>query len=260
MAKRIGLLGYPIGHSRSPRLFREYFADRPDILDEYTYELVETPDFGKAFSFFRQRLAACNVTSPFKDQAYSAADGHSYMAERAEAANLLVKEGGKIMAYNTDSKAVGRILRKKAGLSDGVLVIGCGGAGKAAAVAALECGMRVSLANRTLGKAEAFAEHLLRSDPHNAGSVCSVMPLESIPDALPSVGTVILALPSGVYSGLTFIADCLKFSGKTAIEAAYKDPMLSDVPGIDIVSGLEWLELQAEETYRIVIGDFCVAR
>lgn len=256
MAERIGLIGYPISHSQSPALFREFFASRPDILERYSYELVETSDFGEALAFFRQHLIACNVTSPFKDMAFGAADDRSYRAMRAEAANLLFRHSApgeeRTVADNTDFSAVVQIISSLSSNGENVLVVGCGGAAKAAAAAALECGMEVSMTNRTVAKAETFAENLLRYDPHHAGSLKDIVPPSEI--QLESYGTVIVALPDGKAYGMYPFMDLLPYSGKTVIEASYSNPQLAGIPGITYIPGVEWLRLQAMETYRIVIG------
>ena len=66
---RIGLIGYPIGHSQSPALFREYFADRPDILQHWSYDLIERDSFPDAYAAFLRDYVAVNVTTPFKEEA-----------------------------------------------------------------------------------------------------------------------------------------------------------------------------------------------
>ena len=159
--RRLGLIGCPIGHSLSPALFREHFASRPDILEHWSYDLIERSTFDEAWKAFLQDYEAVNVTAPFKENAFRAADSHDYSSLRCRASNLLVKTQNEgVKAYNTDFEAVVKILRQelqrtatantaaeaveKAGRHK-VLVIGCGGAGKAATAAALEAGMQVSL-------------------------------------------------------------------------------------------------------------------
>ena len=97
---RLGLIGYPIGHSLSPTLFREYFASRPDILEQW--------------EAFMQDYTAVNVTAPFKENAFRTADSHDYSALRCQASNLLVKTPSEgVKAYNTDFEAVLDILRQE---------------------------------------------------------------------------------------------------------------------------------------------------
>ena len=88
---RIGLIGNPIGHSQSPALFREYFADRPDILHHWSYDLIERDSFPDAYAAFLMDYVAVNVTTPFKEEAFRAADTWDYSALRCQASNLMVK-------------------------------------------------------------------------------------------------------------------------------------------------------------------------
>ena len=131
---RIGLIGHPIGHSQSPALFREYFADRPDILSRWNYDLIERESFPDAYSAFLRDYVAVNVTTPFKEEAFRAADVRDRSAGFCQASNLLVKshftvcdsvsgadsqslvglngERECIVAYNTDYEAVIRTMRR----------------------------------------------------------------------------------------------------------------------------------------------------
>lgn len=306
--RRLGLIGCPIGHSLSPALFREHFASRPDILEHWSYDLIERSTFDEAWKAFLQNYAAVNVTAPFKENAFRAADSHDYSALRCRASNLLVKTQNEgIKAYNTDFEAVMEILRQelqrtttantaeealeKVGRNK-VLVIGCGGAGKAATAAALEAGMQVTLCNRTASRAQEFADYLRRYDPHKCGTVSKILNLNgyasistfeaaniqwTIPQALKiaiyeadtitltadtwqianikEADIIIYTLPcrSDIFTHLLSSAPDI-FSDKIILEANYKDPVLTSIPCRRYISGLTWLRLQALATYRIVIG------
>ena len=304
--RRLGLIGCPIGHSLSPALFREHFASRPDILEHWRYDLIERSTFDEAWKAFLQNYAAVNVTAPFKENAFRAADSHDYSALRCRASNLLVKTQNEgVKAYNTDFEAVMEILRQelqrtttantaeealeKVGRNK-VLVIGCGGAGKAATAAALEAGMQVSLCNRTASRAQEFADYLRRYDPHKCGTVSKILNLNgyaSIFEAANIQWTIPQALKIAIYEAdtITLTADTWQianikeadiiiytlpcrsdifthllssapdiFSDKIILEANYKDPVLASIPCRRYISGLTWLRLQALATYRIVIG------
>ena len=278
--RRLGLIGCPIGHSLSPALFREHFASRPDILEHWSYDLIERSTFDEAWNTFLQGYEAVNVTAPFKENAFRAADSHDYSALRSRAANLLVKTQNEgVKAYNTDFEAVVEILRQelqrtatantaaetveKAGRHK-VLVIGCGGAGKAATAAALEAGMQVSLCNRTASRAQEFADYLHRYDPHGHGSVTCITEtdLRSTLSAdtwltahIKEADIIIYTLP-GPSDILTHLLSSTPdiFSDRTLLEANYKSPVLTSVPCLRYISGLTWLRLQALATYRIAIG------
>ena len=122
---RIGLIGHPIG--------QEYFADRPDILSRWNYDLIERESFPDAYAAFLRDYVAVNVTTPFKEEAFRAADVRDRSAGLCRASNLLMKsrftacdsvsgadsqslvglngERECIVAYNTDYEAVMEILR-----------------------------------------------------------------------------------------------------------------------------------------------------
>lgn len=292
--RRLGLIGCPIGHSLSPTLFREYFASRPDILEQWEYDLIERSTFDEARAAFLQDYTAVNVTAPFKENAFRTADSHDYSALRCQASNLLVKTPSEgVKAYNTDFEAVLDILRQEhtafqtgaTGKTEKdneirkmkVLVIGAGGAGKAAAAAAVEAGMQTSIWNRTSGRAIEFADHLHQYDPHGLGSVTRIIGTSSVPfetscqaellTAVRQSDIIVYTLPGPSTSDHTFHrtkAECSFLtlldtepdilSGKTVIEANYKDPVLADTPCRRYISGLTWLRLQAIATYRIVLG------
>ncbi len=229
---RFGLIGYPIGHSLSPAMFRACF---PDL----EYGLIETPDFDEAMDIFRRKYDAVNVTAPFKSDAYSAADIRDEASTILEAANVLVRKEGTIFASNTDHTAVRFLLEKNlpAGGGHSVLVIGCGGAGRAAAFASAQLGLKTAVANRTFGKAEEFCRR--------AGGMLPVTMEEAIA-GIRQYNAVIYTLPVGIPE-THLIAE----SGALIIEANYRNPQLG---GNRYVSGRQWLVAQAVRGFKEMTG------
>lgn len=230
--KRFGLIGKPISHSLSPALFRAAYGGR------YDYDLIETPDFESAWKEFLEHYDGINVTAPYKEQALEKADILSEECEAIGATNLLIKTPEGIKAYNTDYSAVALMLLEllsKRPLST-ALVIGCGGAGKAATVAALEMGLKTSIANRNTGKASEFASGL--GEMFGAKKAPKVYPLTELPDA----DIVLYTLPLKI-EGLE------KFSETPTIEANYKDPVLNGE------SGRQWLLSQAVNGYSLFTAE-----
>ena len=247
---RIGLIGHPVSHSQSPGLFYRYFADRPDILARYSYELVEKTTFEEAYAAFLQDFIAVNVTAPFKTDAFRVADIRDRSALLCQASNLLVKTPDGVKAYNTDFEAVHEILRN--GLPEPAgktaLIIGCGGAGKAAAGAAAAAGMQVIICNRTADKAAAFAEHL-----SDIGTVTAAS-LDSLKDSGERADAVISTLPGPVDIVLKTLSENPGlFAGKIILEASYQNPFLQNIPCRKYIPGQTWLRLQAIATYRLVL-------
>ena len=90
---RYGLIGHPIGHSLSPRLFRAAYNGK------YPYDLIDFHDFKEAWIRFLEGYRAINVTAPFKTDAFAAADWKSPECERCGATNLCLNTPDGIKAY-----------------------------------------------------------------------------------------------------------------------------------------------------------------
>lgn len=134
---KFGLIGYPIAHSLSPKLFNAAFHGK------YAYELIETPDFELAWETFLKDYRAINVTSPFKGTAYERVDWKSPECERVGATNLCLNTEDGVKAWNSDYMGVRALLEP---LDRGTAaVIGFGGAGKAALAAAEDLGFHTVL-------------------------------------------------------------------------------------------------------------------
>lgn len=156
---RFALVGHPVAHSRSPALHSRWMAERGkgglyvalDVLSES--ELVSSLPKLAGLGF-----RGLNVTHPWKETSLALATVASSAAERCGCANTLTLEGGEVAADNTDLAAILRRLEelRRAGTWDGtdLLVVGSGGAARAALAAAQEIGARASLLARNLEKAK----------------------------------------------------------------------------------------------------------
>ena len=135
---KYGLIGYPISHSKSPELFRAAYPDT-----DMSYDLIEESDFSRAYRRFLQEYEAVNVTAPFKGDAFRKVDVADTISRELFAVNILKKKDGKVYGYNSDFWALKQLLEPYADRKQRpqVLVIGCGGAAKAAALAALKLKM-----------------------------------------------------------------------------------------------------------------------
>ena len=99
-----------------------------------------------------------NVTIPHKLAAHALADQLGEAARAIGAANTLVFEDGRILAENTDAGGLLDALGEP--VPSTALVLGAGGAGRAAVWALREAGARVAVWNRTAERAEALASEL----------------------------------------------------------------------------------------------------
>jgi shikimate dehydrogenase len=154
-----GVLGYPVGHSRSPAMMNAAFGELG--LDWRYVRLPVEPDLfaGIAAALPRSGYRGANVTIPHKEAALALADDADDAARAIGAANTLTFEDGSIHAANTDAPGLLAALpRDPRGMR--ALVLGAGGAGRAAAWALREAGAEVSVWNRTPERARALAEEL----------------------------------------------------------------------------------------------------
>ena len=159
--RRLGVLGWPVGHSRSPAMHRAAFAALG--LTDLSYQLLPVPP--EVFDETVRALPAsgfvgANVTIPHKEAALALATEATPRARAIGAANTLSFADGAIRAENTDApglvNAIGRDLRGAT-----ALVLGAGGSGRAAAYALREAGAaRVAVWNRTAERAERLARDL----------------------------------------------------------------------------------------------------
>lgn len=174
-----GVVGRPVGHSRSPRLHRHWLAQH-GIKGDYVALEVAEEDFSEVLRVLpRAGFRGVNVTIPHKRAALDIADGTSERARRIGAANLLVFEEGRILADNTDGEGFVASLRQGAPgwnpAAGPATILGAGGAARAVVVALLDEGVpEVILANRTRETAEAlrddFGERLRVVDWREAGN------------------------------------------------------------------------------------------
>ena len=181
MRGRLGIIGYPLGHSMSPVMFRagmkEYGLDvtydawevAPEKLEDFLEE-VRSSDGG---------ILGFNATVPHKEAVMAAMDEVSEEAQRAGAVNTVVNDEGRLVGYNTDGTGFVRALREEAGFEFGgsrALIIGAGGAARGVVMAMSSEGVGdFTIANRTRERGDGLADNLRR---HFGGGV-RVVSLES---------------------------------------------------------------------------------
>ena len=172
------VLGNPIAHSKSP-LIHARFAEMTG--QPLSYERLLTPLDGFAATLaqlMQSGARGCNVTVPFKFEAFQAATTQGTQTDRAQlaqAANTLVlnhPDSGGIHADNTDGVGLVHDIQNHAGVAlagRDVLLIGAGGAAAGALAPLLAAGpRRLVLANRTQAKAEALvARHQAHPSLHS---------------------------------------------------------------------------------------------
>ena len=246
--KKFGLIGHPIEHSISPALFKAGYDGK------YPYDLIQTADFEEAYARFLEGYDGINVTAPFKELAIKKADILSEECQKIGATNLLIKTPEGIKAHNSDYLGLRLWIDKISRLASlarndskkTILVVGMGGAGKAAAEAARSLECEVILMNRTQYTDD-------------------IRPLSEFREAFKVADIIIYNLPVRLTElDLLGPEDFIEGKKKHILEANYRNPSfdkevierLTDIhPLLEYTSGKTWLLLQALTGYEIFTGE-----
>lgn len=220
---KFALIGHPVAGSLSPVLFGAAYGSR------HSYELFDSPSFAECWQKFLGSYSGINVTAPYKQDAYARCLELSAHAAATGAVNLVLKDG--LRGYNTDVDGVLYALRGICG--ETALVVGTGGAARAAIAAAVQMGFRVSVTGRSPEKVAQLGERF------------------NLNHAVPaSPDVVIYTLP-----GNAPVPTVLDLSKSVVLEANYRDPQLSGVPCMLYIPGTKWLLGQAVAGYGLFTGE-----
>ncbi|AFS35608.1 shikimate dehydrogenase [Alteromonas macleodii] len=183
--KKFAVFGNPIAQSLSPTI-HQMFAEQ--VGEKISYEKILAPVDGfvdAANAFLAQEGAVgCNVTMPFKLDAFNLAKVDDQAAKDAQAVNTLMNgDSGEVWGYNTDGVGLVNDLLNSGVEIKGkrVLLIGAGGAARGVISPLLKAGAAsLTITNRTKAKAEEVA-----SAASNAK--VQVAALEDIADVAPHI-------------------------------------------------------------------------
>jgi len=239
--KRFGLCGHPITHSLSPLLFASAYPS-----NHFSYDLIHSSDPEEAIRLFLEGgYSAMNVTAPFKTSILPFVYQQTPQCEVIGACNLILRDDDILTAHNTDFLGVARsLIAAQVPIKNAAcLLLGAGGAAKAAAYALLKEGATLLWANRT------FA-HIPQS--FNGFSVTSI-PLDEIKLHLNDCHIVVntLSQPLPLLQTLKFHAS------QTIFDASYAAPPLASLAhqaGARYIDGKQWLLHQAIPSFAIMTG------
>lgn len=160
-----GIAGNPVAHSLSPVIHNAWLEAAGIDALYAAFAPRDAEGFAALVAASRAGLVAgLNVTAPFKEQAFALADETTPAARAVGSANILVFRDGRVLGDSADGEGVLYALAEQApGLSlDGahVVLLGAGGAARAAAGVLAAGGARVSILNRTAERARALAADL----------------------------------------------------------------------------------------------------
>ena len=265
MTKRVGIIGYPLGHTLSP-VFQQAALNHLGI--DATFEVWATPpeELAERIESFREPdCLGCCVTLPHKQAVVAMLDTLDETATGIGAVNWIVNEDGKLSGHNTDAPGFLRSLREEAGFDPAgcnAVLFGAGGAARAVAYALRSAGCsKLTIANRTVERAEALAADMTdgRFRPLASGLAKDEL-ADSVPYAELLVNATSMGMAGGPSPDATPVAADLISSRTLACDVVYAPPVTpflreAEAAGGRTAGGLSML------VYQGVIGfELCTGR
>lgn len=235
------IFGKPVLHSRSPQIYHSAFT----ALNEKGFYTRVLPHSADDITELIRNLPiqGANVTAPYKEEVISNLDELSKEAETIGAVNTILNHNGHLTGYNTDHLGVAGALKDAGFQIHGkkCLVLGAGGAAKAAVYALMKDGARVSICNRTLSRAESIAKEF----------GCEIRAWNKFQDK-EQFDLVVSTLPGDV---LPPFFDRISFG--LLLDANYKSSEISErskIKGVQVIGGERWLLHQAMGALKLFTG------
>ena len=222
VAQYFAVIGNPIAHSKSPEIHAQ-FAAQLGIALRYERVLAPVDGFADTLDALRaQGLRGCNVTVPFKLDAFAYAHERSADVRWAGASNTLSFADGTIKADNTDGVGLVRDITHNLGVrlhGKSVLLLGAGGAARGVLRPILnEQPARVVVKNRSLDKAQAWLAEIEQNvDFHEVVGACELRVAAWADEVTSEYDVIINATASGLSdaftppSGVAFAANALAY-------------------------------------------------
>lgn len=231
------VFGQPVLHSKSPQMFCP-------LLDASDHYIRVRPASAEDLIHIVQDLniKGASVTAPFKEGILHFVDHVSEEASSIGAVNCIRNQGGKTFGHNTDHEGVTRALEEAGVQLQGanILVLGAGGAAKAAVFGLTRAQANVFISNRTYEKAKALTEKY----------GATLVPWERTAKTPWFDAVVSTLLPEAIPPFAGYMAyGCL-------LDAVYKPSLMSEHTrscGIKIIPGERWLIWQGIAAARFYI-------
>lgn len=240
--RKFGLIGYPLTHSFSKKYFTEKF--QREGINDAVYELYPIREIYELRDILKSNpdLQGLNVTIPYKQLVLRHLHSSVNIPSGVRACNCIRIENGKTFGYNTD--VVGFEKSFKPGLKPfhkKALILGNGGATAAVAYVLEQLNIEYKIVSRKIHDMSSFTYNQLDKSIMQAHTVIiNTTPLGMYPD--------IDSAPPIPYQFLG--------SGHYLFDLVYNPAITTflkkgEEQGSTIKNGLQMLELQAEESWRI---------
>jgi len=208
-------------------------------------------------------LRGVNLTVPHKEAACSLVDELDSQAARIGAINTIVNREGRLTGYNTDGIGLLKALKQELGVDVAgrrVLLLGAGGACRAALVALADAGAAwIGVANRTRARTQTLLKELA---PHCTGTAFAEYELSvSLPQACGQAVDLLINTTAVGLKGDAFgfpVEECVTGDG-ALYDMVYAEPptpliRAAQKRGLAAADGLGMLAGQGEAAFELWFG------
>jgi len=237
----VGITGHPLGHTLSPPM-QNAAMNKAGINGRYL--VFDSPDLEHMKDvIIGYKIRGLNVTIPYKQDVLAQLDSISEEAEGAGAVNTVVNDDGKVTGHNTDITGIEYALRDTILKGSKALILGSGGAARAAVFTLSRAGCEVSVAGRNASTVDGLCRKF-GSQPYKG----TASGFDIIVNCTP-IGLVEGQYPADI-SGLS--------EEQTIFDMVYgRDTPLTDAAkkyGCRIADGKDMLIGQGAQSFRLWFG------
>jgi shikimate dehydrogenase len=280
----LGLIGYPLGHSLSPRL-HQAALQASGFTGEYRLYPVDPAEGGLEtlqgllHDLRTGKLQGLNVTIPHKQTVLPFMDRLSPTAQAVRAVNTIFFQDGELVGENTDVAGFWADLVKKFSvivhkaydhtgidqdaslLPRAALVLGAGGSARAVVFALCRAGWNVSIASRRVEQAQALVEEFSKPEVSVSGFQLSRSALSDLLSEKP-IRLIVNTTPLGMqaYQSTSPWPADLYFPGQAFVyDLVYSPPetpllLQARLAGLETANGLGMLLEQAVLSFELWTG------
>ena len=245
-ARLAGVMGWPVAHSRSPRL-HGYWLQQHGIDGAYLPLAVHPENLPDALGALPLLgFAGCNLTIPHKEAALELVGEVTPLAARIGAINTVtVKADGTLLGDNTDAYGFMENLRAEAPEFDPAagpaVVLGSGGAARAVCAGLIEAGIKdICLLNRTQERAEKLATDM--------GAVVRIQPWSGRDGALKDAALLVNTTSLGMSGQPALELDLSQLPSDAVVSDLVYSPLRTALLGAAGARGKPWPGLMQQHT------------
>jgi shikimate dehydrogenase len=270
----LGLTGYPLHHSLSPRIHAAALQDHGLKGDYLLYPVEDAADLPELLNrMLQDSLHGLNVTIPHKGSILSLLDVLTPTPRAIGAVNTITCRDGQLVGDNTDMAGFLADLDRlgwsqSRGQSREALVLGSGGSARAVVYALSRSGWQVTIAARRREQAQALVETIQASKSNTAptGEIKELTAIHldetSLSDMYPTPSLIINTTPLGMFPHQdaspwpqdldlppeAAVYDLVYYPAETALMRAAREG------GLHVTNGLGMLVEQAALSFEIWTG------